>query len=73
MMEPEPYIDSAWKQASMLPLPGSISSTSQGYTITYNQIMDKYWHAISVQNPVPMSDTRHPTAAGSLIKIVGVW
>lgn len=72
-MEPEPYIDSAWKQAAMLPLPGSISSSSQGYTVTYNQIMDKYWHAISVQPRSPTSDARAPTAAGSLIKIIGVW
>ncbi|OAA79265.1 Fungal transcriptional regulatory protein [Akanthomyces lecanii RCEF 1005] len=73
VMEPEPYIDSAWKQAAMLPLPGFISSTSLGYTITYNQIMDKYWHAISVDPRGPTSDTRCPTPAGSLIKIVGVW
>ncbi|OAQ99375.1 hypothetical protein LLEC1_04292 [Akanthomyces lecanii] len=73
VMEPEPYIDSAWKQAAMLPLPGSITSTSQGYEITYSQIMDKYWHAIFVQPRAPTSNTRFPTAAGSLVKIVGVW
>lgn len=57
----------------MLPLPGSISSGPQGYRVTYNQLMDKYWHAISVQPQSPMAGTRRLTAPGSFIKIIGVW
>ncbi|KAM3463206.1 hypothetical protein NHJ6243_003450 [Beauveria neobassiana] len=72
-MEPEPYVDSAWKEAAMLPLPGSISSGPQGYRVTYNQLMDKYWHAISVQPQSSMIGTRRLTAPGSFIKIIGVW
>ncbi|KAM3505608.1 hypothetical protein MY11210_007896 [Beauveria gryllotalpidicola] len=70
---PEPYVDSAWKEAAMLPLPGSISSGPQGYRVTYNQLMDKYWHAISVQPHSSMTGTRRLTAPGSFIKIIGVW
>ncbi|PQK16727.1 hypothetical protein BB8028_0006g10460 [Beauveria bassiana] len=73
VMEPEPYVDSAWKEAAMLPLPGSISSGPQGYRVTYNQLMDKYWHAISVQPQSSMIGTRRLTAPGSFIKIIGVW
>ncbi|KAM3457808.1 hypothetical protein MY3296_000881 [Beauveria thailandica] len=73
VMEPEPYVDSAWKEAAMLPLPGSISSGPQGYRVTYNQLMDKYWHAISVQPQSSMAGSRRLTAPGSFIKIIGVW
>ncbi|ATY63935.1 Fungal transcriptional regulatory [Cordyceps militaris] len=73
VMEPEPYVESAWKEAAMLPLPGSIASSSQGWRVTYNQSMDKYWHAISVQPRPPEAETRPATASGSLIKMIGVW
>ncbi|KAK8150174.1 hypothetical protein G3M48_003675 [Beauveria asiatica] len=73
VMEPEPYVDSAWKEAAMLPLPGSISSGPQGYRVTYNQLMDKYWHAISIQPQSSMAGSRRLTAPGSFIKIIGVW
>ncbi|KAM3429096.1 hypothetical protein MY4824_008464 [Beauveria thailandica] len=52
---------------------GSISSGPQGYRVTYNQLMDKYWHAISIQPQSSMAGTRRLTAPGSFIKIIGVW
>ena len=71
VMEPEPYIESAWKEVAMLPLPGSISSAPSGCEVTLNQMMDRDWHSIIVRSSRRGS---HPTTAvGSLVKIIGVW
>ncbi|OAA70632.1 Fungal transcriptional regulatory protein [Cordyceps fumosorosea ARSEF 2679] len=73
VMEPQAYIDSAWKEAAMLPLPGTIASSSRGWRVNHNQVMDKNWHTISVQPKSATTDSRPATAAGSFIKMVGVW
>lgn len=71
VMEPEPYIESAWKEAAMLPLPCSISSTSSGCEVSFNQMMNGDWHSISVRSST--RDSHPSTPAGMLIKMIGVW
>jgi len=63
-MQPEPYIESAWKEAAMLPLPRLVSGS-------FNQMMDKDWNALPVRN---LSENLYPpTTSGLLIKIIGIW
>lgn len=71
VMEPEPYIESAWKEVAMLPLPGSISSVSSGCEVSFNQMMNEDWQSFSVRSP--STDSQPPTAVGILVKIIGVW
>ncbi|TVY79916.1 putative transcriptional regulatory protein [Fusarium oxysporum f. sp. cubense] len=64
VMQPEPYIESAWKEAAMLPLPCLVSGS-------FNQMMDKDWNALPVRN---LSENLYPpTTSGLLIKIIGIW
>jgi hypothetical protein len=71
VMEPEPYIKLAWQEAALVPLPGLISNTSSGYTITLNQTMDKNWYSRSFGYRT--SSDNHPGSAALLMKMVGVW
>lgn len=64
VMQPEPYLESAWKEAAMLPLPCLVSGS-------FNQMMDKDWNALPVRN---LSENLYPpTTPGLLIKIIGIW
>lgn len=64
VMQPEPYIESAWKEAAMLPLPCSVSGS-------FNQMMDKDWNSLPVRNS--SENLYPPTTPGLLIKIIGIW
>lgn len=55
----------------MLPLPCSISSTSSGCEVSFNQMMNGDWHSISVRSST--RDSHPSTPAGMLIKMIGVW
>jgi hypothetical protein len=70
-MEPEPYIESAWKEVAMLPLPCSISSTSSSCEVSFNQMMNEDWHSMPVRSST--SDSYNSTTVGLLIKMIGVW
>lgn len=70
-MEPEPYIKLAWQEAALVPLPGLISNTSSGYTITLNQTMDKNWYSRYLG--CRTSSDNHLRSAALLMKMVGVW
>ncbi|KAJ5553164.1 hypothetical protein N7494_002542 [Penicillium frequentans] len=71
VMEPEPYIESAWKEVAMLPLPGLISSVSSGCKVSFNQMMNEDWQSFPVRSP--STDSQPATAVGILVKIIGVW
>ncbi|EWY89603.1 hypothetical protein FOYG_10422 [Fusarium oxysporum NRRL 32931] len=64
VMQPEPYIESAWKEAAMLPLPCLVSGS-------FNQMMDKDWNSLPVRNS--SGNLYPPTTPGLLIKIIGIW
>jgi hypothetical protein len=70
-MEPEPYIESSWKEVVMVPLPGLISNTSSGFKITLNEKMDGNWYSSSLGYGT--STDAPPGAAALLMKMVGVW
>jgi hypothetical protein len=70
-MEPEPYIESAWKEVAMLPLPCSISSTLSGCELSFNQMMNGDWHSISIRSST--RDSQPSTTVRLLIKMIGVW
>lgn len=71
VMEPEPYIDAAWKEAAMLPLPSLITSNQEGYRISFTEAMNKIWQSVPVL--LVVGDNSPATASGALIKIIGVW
>ncbi|GAQ42991.1 hypothetical protein EURHEDRAFT_551108 [Aspergillus niger] len=71
VMEPEPYIKLAWQEVGLVPLPGLISNTSSGYTITLNQTMDENWISRSLDRRI--SSDSYPGSAAILMKMVGVW
>lgn len=71
VMDPEPYIQSAWQEAAMVPLPASISLTPSGYEINPREKMDQNWCTIVLP---PRNGVIAPlTAEASLTKMVGVW
>lgn len=70
-MEPEPYIKSAWQEVGLVPLPGLISNTSSGYTVTLNQTMDENWYSRSLDRRI--SSDSYLGSAAILMKMVGVW
>lgn len=70
VMAPEPYIRSAWQEASMLPLPACIRDTELGYEITLNEQMDKDWTSRSVG---PHESIHSSVIAALIVKMVGVW
>lgn len=70
-MEPEPYINSSWQEAAMVPLPGLIFNTSSGFRITLSEKMDGDWRS-SVLGSGTRTDTP-PGAAALLMKMVGIW
>lgn len=71
VMEPEPYIESSWKEVAMVPLPGLISNTSSGYKITLNEKMNEDWYSSSLGSGTRTDSS--PGAAALLMKMVGVW
>lgn len=71
VMEPEPFIESAWKEVAMLPLPRSLASVSSPREAPFNQMMDENWGSLPLHTPT--EGYHPPTAEGLLIKIVGVW
>lgn len=70
VMAPEPYIRSAWQEASMLPLPACIRDTEFGYEITLSEKMDKDWNSTFVG---PLESIHSPVVAASIVKMVGIW
>lgn len=70
VMEPEPYIRSAWQEVAMLPLPACIHDTASGYEVFLSERMDNNWCSSFVD---PHESIRSPVAAALLVKIVGVW
>ena len=71
VMEPEPYIKSAWKEVAGLPLPSTISSGSNGYRLSFAESINMDWQSIPVTSAIGSGGP--PTASGALIKIIGVW
>ncbi|PYH34875.1 fungal specific transcription factor domain-containing protein [Aspergillus neoniger CBS 115656] len=71
VMEPEPCIKLAWQEVGLVPLPGLISNTSSGYTITLNQTMDENWISRSLDRRI--SSDSYPGSAAISMKMVGVW
>jgi hypothetical protein len=70
-MEPEIYIEAAWKEVALLPLPSVMSNTSQGFKITLSEAMDEFWRS-APQQPAHGDSCALPTM-GLLVKMIGVW
>jgi hypothetical protein len=71
VMEPEPYIKSCWQEAAEVPLPGIISNTFSGHSITLSERMDRDWHSTMLETRT-RTNTRSGAAA-HLMKMVGLW
>ncbi|KAJ5116797.1 hypothetical protein N7456_001145 [Penicillium angulare] len=67
VMEPEPYVQCAWEQAAMVPLPGCISSGG-GFILI--EKMDENWHSSPVN---PINDEKDFGVETCFIKMMGVW
>ena len=70
VMAPEPYIRSAWQEASTLPLPACIRHTEFGYEITLSEKMDRDWNSTFVGHH---ESIHFPEVAASIVKMVGIW
>lgn len=71
VMEPEPYIRSAWQEVAMVPLPAYISSTSSGCEVILHEKIDENWRVSSSRSSNESNSPAVPAA--SLMKMVGVW
>ena len=70
-MEVELLVQSAWKEAAMIPLPGSILEALSEGKIILREKMDQNWCAQAVG---PDNGDNQPlTAAACLVKMTGVW